>query len=71
MIATVVFFRDILDSTHGNTKIGRIADQLNGGVEKRNKSHSLRSENDRNQLVADDTNKYAQSLHPAKETRIF
>ena len=71
LIATVYLRGNILNGTHGYSKVCRLRDQLYRGVEQRHQAHSARAEYYGNELVADNTHQYVEKLDTTKEPSIF
>ena len=71
LIPMFVSLRNLAHCTHAKPQVSRIRHQFYAGIEKRNHSHTLRTEDDGHQFVAHHAHEDIQSLYPAKDACIF
>ena len=70
-VGALISLGDGLHTARGHTHVGRVAHQLEGGVEEGDKAHAPRAEDYRHELVAYHRHQDIESLDGAKHAGVF
>ena len=71
LVSIVECLRDALHRTHGDAEVGGVGKQVDGGVEKRNQTHSCGPKNRCDKFIAHDAHQNVHTLHSAKQARVL
>ena len=70
-VAAIVSARHVAHRTYGESEIGRVANKLYGRGEQSQQAHTHRTKNERNELVAHQSDEDTEHLNTAKQAGVL